>query len=665
MAMTKAEIKLIEAIDTLRYENAQYHTVNFSEQEKQTKNTESLNKTVGEFLAEFKKSRVEGQKDAEEDRLENKDKTPPAPIRPERDKSDLPSFELKGILAILAGIGASIAGFAVGLVQGFGNIVKLATKAFRARISGMFAPFSRFVDAISDIFGKRGTGQIFKGSTYKTLGRLSGVFRSFSDIIKGLEIRFAGTLKNLKNFGTSVKSFAVTIANTVKGVAQLGIDRLLTTIRSGMTSISSFFKSVAGFGNFADVRKSLPDLKAFRALKDTLSAKIVTPFKNFINGIRGVGQSTSTLGKTLARFFGAFKVIGRFVAFPLTIIMGIIDGFKGLLKGAERQEGMFNKLLGGAIGAITGVLKGLVAMPLDLLKDGISWIAGKLGFKNFEKMLDSFSFGEMFQFVGDNLADNFVRFFSEIGESLSNSFNSLMEPFKDGFSLGGLFEFIVTLPSKLSAGLLDLTLEMFESLFRLFNMNDAAQALDNFSVTDTLQSFINYIFGLPGKLLDGIVSLFEGFSIYDALSAMGDFVTAVENQMRKLILSILPDPDSLLAKVIPDGLYEWAGTPVSEPKMVADASNQKMDNRVEPVEDKSQATETEERLSRANSTPQTSRGQELSDKSKENALSSGVSVNVVNAPTSQSVTNNSQSTAAIMDKNMPTVDYNDRTWAFG
>jgi hypothetical protein len=74
---------------------------------------------------------------------------------------------------------------------------------------------------------------------------------------------------------------------------------------------------------------------------------------------------------------------------------------------------------------------------------------------------------------------------------------------------------------------------------------------------------------------------------------------------------------------------------------------------------------TEERLSRLNSTPQTSRGQELSEKSKENALSSGVSVNVVNAPTSQNVTNNSQSTAAIMDKNMPTVDYNDRTWAFG
>ena len=207
-------------------------------------------------------------------------------------------------------------------------------------------------------------------------------------------------------------------------------------------------------------------------------------------------------------------------------------------------------------------------------------------------------------------------------------------------------------------------------------------------MTDKLNGLINYIFDLPGKLLDWILSLFEGFSIYDALSAMVDFVTAIENQMRKLILSILPDPDSLLAKVIPDGLYEWAGTPVPEPKMVADASNQKMDNRVEPVEDGSKYADgterrkprsemtayerkmdrmdrTEERLSRANSTPQTSRGQELSDKSKENALSSGVSVNVVNAPTSQSVTNNSQSTAAIMDKNMPTVDYNDRTWAFG
>ena len=30
-------------------------------------------------------------------------------------------------------------------------------------------------------------------------------------------------------------------------------------------------------------------------------------------------------------------------------------------------------------------------MPLDLLKDGISWIAGKLGFEGFAEILDGFS----------------------------------------------------------------------------------------------------------------------------------------------------------------------------------------------------------------------------------------------------------------------------------
>ena len=683
-----AETQLFDAIERLRYENSQYHTANFFEQEKQTKNTETLNKTVGEFLAEFKGARADSRLDAEEARRDASGggQPPAADTRPRPDSPNSPDFELKGILATLAGIAAGFAGFVTGIAIGvakiYGSILKTVAKALKLDVA---------FKLIKDI------GRLLNTKLLNVVNSVKGFIRAAT---LAFAINFPRITNAILDFGSRIgkigSSFTDTTGKAVKTLTT-SFQNLKNAFLAGTNGIQGLSRSASGtfrqlnviekfFRAWGRTTGKISDgAKAIGKLMDT---KLLTPFKNLMNGIRGVGQSTSVLGKSLKVLFTGFKTIGRFIAFPLTIIMGIIDGFKGLMAGAERQEGMFNKLLGGAIGAITGVLKGVIAMPLDLLKDGISWIAGKLGFENFSKMLDSFSFSEMFQFVGDNLADNFVRFFSEIGEVLSKSFNSIMEPFKDGFSFGALLEFIITLPSKISAGIIGLAFEAFEALFRLFGMNDAAKDLEEFSVTDKLNGLINYIFDLPGKLLDGILSLFEGFSIYDALSAMGDFVTAVENQMRKLILSILPDPDSLLAKVIPDGLYEWAGTPVSEPKMVADASNQKMDNRVEPVEDGSKYADgterrkprsemtayerkmdrmdrTEERLSRANSTPQTSRGQELSDKSKENALSSCVSVNVVNAPTSQSVTNNSQSTAAIMDKNMPTVDYNDRTWAFG
>jgi hypothetical protein len=70
--------------------------------------------------------------------------------------------------------------------------------------------------------------------------------------------------------------------------------------------------------------------------------------------------------------------------------MGIVDAVKGAMAGFEKDG-----ILGGVVGAITGLLDGLVAKPLDLLKDMISWIAEKLGFENFSKMLDSFSFSDL------------------------------------------------------------------------------------------------------------------------------------------------------------------------------------------------------------------------------------------------------------------------------
>jgi hypothetical protein len=62
-------------------------------------------------------------------------------------------------------------------------------------------------------------------------------------------------------------------------------------------------------------------------------------------------------------------------------------------------------------------------------------------------------------------------------------------------------------------------------------------------------------------------------------------------------------------------------------------------------------------------TPQKSRGQQVSDLSKEIAQQSGKSSPVViSAPSQSNVTNNTQSMAAIMSQNQPTVDQNDRTY---
>jgi hypothetical protein len=60
-------------------------------------------------------------------------------------------------------------------------------------------------------------------------------------------------------------------------------------------------------------------------------------------------------------------------------------------------------------------------------------------------------------------------------------------------------------------------------------------------------------------------------------------------------------------------------------------------------------------------------GQQAQEQSKENAQAKAkaTAVQVINAPQQNQTVNNSSSTAAVMDNNLPTVDNNDRSWALG
>ena len=115
-----------------------------------------------------------------------------------------------------------------------------------------------------------------------------------------------------------------------------------------------------------------------------------------IKGVFGQGGKFASIGKAISEGFkpiakfasGAGKLLGK-LFLPVTVVMGVIDAVKGFMEGFS-EEGS----LGGITGAFEGVITGLVAIPLDLLKDLVSWIAGKLGFEGLSETLDSFSFAE-------------------------------------------------------------------------------------------------------------------------------------------------------------------------------------------------------------------------------------------------------------------------------
>lgn len=724
--------KLLTAIDTLRYENAQYHTANYKVQEEQTKHIEDVSRSIGELLSEFKGSRL----DAEEARrdagkADDSEKTKVSGGgAPEREQ-----FDLKGILAIVGGIGASIAGFVAGfasaIVNGVklmfkgvttrvGNIVKGITTSIKesaivknisTRLKSIFAPVTRFIDALGDVFGKRGTGQFLKGSTYQTLGGLTRYVRGFADWTK----RVADGWKLVGSAGNQK------LAQT--------IDKVRDAVKAFGASINNTLKALRGVNQFGDLR-------AFAELKKVLNAKIVQPFTNFMKGVRGVGESTSKLGKTLGKFFSAFKVIGRYVAWPLTIIMGIIDGFKGLQAGADRQVGMVEKILGGAVGAITGILKGLVAVPLDMLKSAVSWIAGKLGFTEFEKMLDSFSFADMFQMVGDKIADGFVKFFHGLTYWFTNIKDRLMKPFEDGFSFGAVLDLITSLPGTIVGGIMDFAKnglsallsifgqedaskaldsfkftdlidniisrigfffsDMFGSisssfmnifngdgpmLERIFNFaknlvtsiftwpydllkniasgllgffgqDDAAQALDSFSFKDTFGAIIDWVVALPGKIVDGLMAIFRGeVSIGDLISDAMTGAMSMAEQFNEWIKG--------LVRPTLQGIATGEGVLLGLQKKTLDALG--VFDWAGVNADTGEITAP--KVSAPETTTRTDNGSRVAEMSRENEQAKSSATNVVvSAPvqTNQNVTNNN--TAAVIDQNQPTVDQNDRSF---
>ena len=121
--------------------------------------------------------------------------------------------------------------------------------------------------------------------------------------------------------------------------------------------------------------------------------RIIRLFSSIVKGVQGVIRAVTSVGKFVmnlaGRFGGLAKIFGR-IFLPFTIITGAIAAITGFIDGFKEGG-----ILGGIEGGIKSLFDSLVAWPLDLLKDGVAWILGKLGFSEAETALNSFSFSTL------------------------------------------------------------------------------------------------------------------------------------------------------------------------------------------------------------------------------------------------------------------------------
>lgn len=335
---------------------------------------------------------------------------------------------IASVAALSGALLGLIAGITTGLFVALKDTVKLllfipkSIGKFIDNITGnrISKQFTKLADSVSDIF--KGIRQGFKGFFVRQFAKLYISFQLFlfnagesiSRILKNLKLDvIANSIRNgIKSLGSGVKG---AFSNAFKGIKfpKFGLADDIGKVSSFLGSLGASIKGfVKPFVNTAARADKIKDL----------AMMLISPFKLF--------------GTFFSKFFAGFSAVGKVIGrlfLPITIIMGIFDGIKGAISGAAKEEGTANKFIGGITGAIKGILVGLVGMPLDLLKDLVGWIAGKLGFENAQEALGNFSFSGL---IG-NIIDTIKGFFEGIVDIVVGLFTFDGEKIKSGF--GNMF----------------------------------------------------------------------------------------------------------------------------------------------------------------------------------------------------------------------------------
>ena len=207
-----------------------------------------------------------------------------------------------------------------------------------------------------------------------------------------------------KGFNTLIGGYIGIIAGLFMGWV-----KALGTVLKGIVKVFS------GFGKFF---KGIFSGKA--------AGKLTDVFKS-------IGKFMKMLGSVFGRIFGFLKPIVQIagsvaktvskIFAPLLLLFGAFEGIKGAIEGFMNTEGsLFDKIIGGLIGAVRGIFDFLISAPANLIKNIIGWIAGLFGFDGVKEKLASF------EFSFDGLLDAIFGFFGGIKDWILGGLKNLGIP---------------------------------------------------------------------------------------------------------------------------------------------------------------------------------------------------------------------------------------------
>lgn len=312
-------------------------------------------------------------------------------------------------------INAAIRGAIVGVMKGILDSYKFLGKGFLAvgKGIGKFLRLDKFYKAMSTSVSTAMKSAVANIKGIFGGGGKPGLMSKMIASVRGGITRMMPFMKDLfkltKTIATNIKAITIGVGGFFAGA--MGSLKALTNLNFKPTMLSKpfiaasklmgrFFAPLKDFTQlFSNVFK--PMIKNLNAAgKSTRSSAkgvqtLGTTIVSFFKALKPVKTAFGVLGKVAGAFSGIGRVFGR-LFLPITIIMGIFDGLKGATKEMDKYKdaGFFSKLFAGTMGFLSGVLQGLIGIPLDLLKSLVGWIAGKLGFEGVQEFLSNFSFAD-------------------------------------------------------------------------------------------------------------------------------------------------------------------------------------------------------------------------------------------------------------------------------
>ena len=288
-----------------------------------------------------------------------------------------------------------------------------------------------------------------RGTMFEDLIRLPGQLKG----IKGMAT-FASGVTKIGTLGLGAKFIdnATDSLKLFKSNFVLRLDELKLAASNKFKAIKiPAFTGLAQYIDDLDFVKYIKNSKGYalavtslKGIKSGING-IITPMKAAFGAIFGfagagggpAGGAGGGAKGALSRLFTPLKAIGNVIGklfLPITIIMGIFDGYQGFMDEFEKE----GSILDGIRGAVTGIVDGFIGGLVRLVTDATGWMLEKLGLEHMATIITDF---------GNDVTASFSTAVGGLVDFVTGIFSLDLERITKGLKnlVGGTADFLFTL----------------------------------------------------------------------------------------------------------------------------------------------------------------------------------------------------------------------------